>query len=128
MGLYEGIKDIAKVMQQADNIDLYLKLLDLCEQALDMQAIINKLTEENTELRKKRDVEERIQRHQELYITLKDDEAETFYCSHCWDHDRKLIQMNKSNGEFFCYHCHLKGIYNRSEYDKYLQSHHMDIY
>lgn len=25
MGLYEGIKDVAKVMQQADNIDLCLK-------------------------------------------------------------------------------------------------------
>ena len=29
MSLYEGIKDVAKVVQQADNIDLYLKLIDL---------------------------------------------------------------------------------------------------
>ena len=27
MGLYEGIKDVAKVMQQADNIDLCLKCI-----------------------------------------------------------------------------------------------------
>ena len=26
MGLYEGIKDVAKVVQQADNIELYRQL------------------------------------------------------------------------------------------------------
>lgn len=36
MGLYEGIKDVAKVVQQADNIELYKTLLDLSSQALDM--------------------------------------------------------------------------------------------
>lgn len=37
MGLYEGIKDVAKVVQQADNIELYKKLLDLSSEALDMK-------------------------------------------------------------------------------------------
>ena len=37
MGLYDGIKDVAKVVQKADNIELYQKLLDLSSQALDMQ-------------------------------------------------------------------------------------------
>lgn len=27
MGLYEGIKDVAKVVQQADNVELYKQLL-----------------------------------------------------------------------------------------------------
>lgn len=36
MGLYEGIKDVAKVVQQADNLKLYQQLLDLSAQALDM--------------------------------------------------------------------------------------------
>ena len=64
MGLYEGIKDVAKIMQQADNIELYRQLLDLCEQALEMQNKINQLSSENAELKKKQDLEERIQRHQ----------------------------------------------------------------
>jgi len=38
MGLYEGIKDVAKIVQQADNIDLYRQLIDLSSQALDMQS------------------------------------------------------------------------------------------
>ena len=56
MGLYEGIKDVAKVVQQADNIELYRQLVDLSAQALDMQSEINRLTAENTELRKKQDL------------------------------------------------------------------------
>ena len=37
MSLYEGIKDVAKVVQQADNVELYRRLLDLSALALDMQ-------------------------------------------------------------------------------------------
>ena len=37
MGLYDGIKDAAKVIQKADNIELYEKLLDLSAQALELQ-------------------------------------------------------------------------------------------
>ena len=51
MSLYDGIKDVAKVIQKADNIDLYKQLLDLGQQALDMQAEIAQLKEENTRLR-----------------------------------------------------------------------------
>ena len=57
MGLYEGIKDVAKVVQQADNIELYRQLVELSAQALDMQNEINRLTTENTELRKKQELE-----------------------------------------------------------------------
>ena len=60
MGLYEGIKDVAKVVQQADNIDLYKKLLDLSAQALDQQAEIARLKAENEELRKGKDLEATI--------------------------------------------------------------------
>ena len=120
MGLYEGIKDVAKIVQQADNIELYRQLLDLCEQALEMQNKINQLSSENAELKKKQDIEERIQRHQELYITLKEDECDIFYCSHCWDYDRKLIQMYKYHGEYSCPHCGRHGIYDHSEYDNFI--------
>ncbi|HEZ7991258.1 MAG TPA: hypothetical protein RWO66_09965 [Ruminococcus sp.] len=49
MGLYEGIKDAIGLAQKADNIDLYKQLLDLGAQALEMQAEITRLREENAE-------------------------------------------------------------------------------
>ena len=74
MGLYESIKDVAKVVQQADNIELYRQLVDLSAQALDMQSEINRLTAENTELRKKQDLEAAIVRHNGLYVTIENDD------------------------------------------------------
>ena len=63
MGLYEGIKDVAKVMQKADNIDLYRQLIDLRAQALDMQFEIVRLTNEVQELRKEKNIEQQIVRY-----------------------------------------------------------------
>ena len=103
MGLYEGIKDAIGIAQKADNIELYRQLLDLGAQALDMQAEITRLREENAELKKDRDLERRIVRHKSEnvdnfkleypYITLADDEQNIRYCALCWGRDKKLIQL-----------------------------------
>ena len=119
MGLYEGIKDVAKVVQQADNIELYRQLVDLSAQALDMQSEINRLTAENTELRKKQDLEAAIVRHNGLYVTLEGNEN-ILYCSHCWDSERKLIQMFTENGKYRCPHCNIEGVYDQQAYREYL--------
>lgn len=112
MGLYDGLKDVAKVMQQADNIELYQKLLDLSAQALDLQAEIAKLREENAELRKGKDIESRIVRHDIPIITLKEEQADIKYCANCWDSQRKLIQMRVyTSYGFLTYHCHLCGLH-----------------
>ena len=117
MGLYEGIKDVAKVLQQADNIDLYQKLLDLSSQALEMQNEILRLTSENNELKKKQEIESKICRHEELYLTLEENNS-FLYCTYCWDNEQKLIQVRKNHGKFVCPHCEKVGIYNRDEYSK----------
>ena len=54
MGLYDGIKDAAKVIQKADNIELYEKLLDLSAQALELQNDNARLIEENKKIKAKR--------------------------------------------------------------------------
>ena len=56
-------------------------------------------------------------RHDSLYITLKDNES-IFYCAHCWDSSKQLIQVecNDYNGSFKCPHCKIEGIYNKEAY------------
>lgn len=113
MGLYEAFKDVISVARKADNVELYRQLLDLSAQALDMQAEIAKLKEENTELRRKRDVASEIVRHNEPCLTLKNDSQSLFYCSHCWDSQQLLIQLNcQEDGTFECPHCKTIGNYN----------------
>lgn len=93
MGLYDGIKDVAKIVQKADNIDLYMKLLDLGEQALELQNENSKLKEEIARLKKAKITEEKIERHESPYITLSDDPMKLKYCAVCWDTEQKLVQM-----------------------------------
>lgn len=101
MGLYEGIKDVAKIVQQADNLDLYRSLLDLSAQALDMQAEIANLTKENEELKRELFKEKNVIRHKEIYITLKDDEEEIAYCASCYGKDNKFIQMFRYDESYY---------------------------
>ena len=68
MGLVENIKDVAKIVQQSDNLGLYRQLIDLSEQALNQQNTINSLNEENERLRKKLKDKKNVQRHSELYL------------------------------------------------------------
>lgn len=107
MGFYDAFKDALNLAQKADNIELYRQLLDLSAQALDLQAENAKLKEENTELKKKKDVEGRIIRHREPYITLKDENPQLFYCSHCFDCEHVLVQLHcdYEEGSCYCPHC-----------------------
>lgn len=107
MGLYEGLKDVASIVQKADNIDLYRQLLDLSAQALDLQNRVSELMDENKKLKKQKDLSDNIERHKESYITLKDDEDHILYCSHCWDCKRILVQCdcNDRIGQMYCPEC-----------------------
>lgn len=103
MGLYEGIKDVASIVQKADNIELYAKLLDLQAQALEMQAEIAKLREENSALQKEKTQRDEIVYHKIYededgygeypYITLKNDTEQIRYCGICWGKHNKLIPL-----------------------------------
>lgn len=120
MGLYEGIKDAIGIAQKADNIELYRQLLDLGAQALDMQAEITRLREENAELKKSNDLESRIIRHPENFITLDGESDDIRYCAVCWGNDHKLIQLRINDDEyceFICIKCKNCGIYDKNRHD-----------
>lgn len=119
MGLYDAMKDAVSLAQKADNVELYRQLLDLSAQALDLQAEVARLKDENAELRKRRDVADRVIRHVEPCITLEGDTTELYYCSHCWDSEQLLIQLScHANGTFDCPHCQTKGNYSNEKKKK----------
>lgn len=117
MGLYDGIKDVARIVQKADNIDLYQRLLDLGAQALELQAEVVRLKEENTVLQQKLSKKNIIERHKQPYITFAGDELNLKFCSLCWDSDEKAIQMHeyRDSGEMrlLCRKCGNKCFVNR---------------
>lgn len=122
MGLYDGIKDVANIIQKANNIELYGKLLDLSAQALELQNNNTKLIEENIKLKKKQDLLGKIIRHKETYITLEDDKNEIMYCSCCWDSTNKLIQVRMyDDGEYVCHICKNQGCFDKEMYKKRIE-------
>lgn len=119
MGLYEGIKDVARVVQKADNIELYKKCLDLASQAQDLQEENTRLKSEIKKLNELLIIKESIVRHTERFLTLADDKSNIKYCAHCWDADRILIQLDWwPDGSFLCPHCKNRGIYDGQKYNK----------
>jgi hypothetical protein len=115
MGLIESIKDIANIIQKFGNIDLNNKILEIGSQALEQQEKLFKLEAENRELKEIRDISNKIERHNTLYLTLNDDPQKLPYCSHCWDAEQKLIQVEprNNNEQYFCPHCKHMGYLNK---------------
>ena len=112
MNLYDAFKDVIRIAQKADNIELYRQLLDLSAQALDLQAENARLKEENEMLKKRKINEDRIVRHKQPYLTLSDDELNLKYCAVCFDSEQTLIQMREINQSYglkpdlHCQKCH----------------------
>ncbi len=115
MRLYEAFKEVLSIAQKADNIELYRQLLDLSAQVLDMQEAIAKLKKENSEFKVKKSIACKIVRHIEPVVTLKNDSMNLRYCSHCWDSQQLLVQLNcHEDGTFDCPHCKTKGNYDNA--------------
>lgn len=116
MGFYDAFKDVVKLAQKDDNLELYRQLLDLSAQALDLQEENIKLKEEIYNLSKEKEVERHIVRHDQPFITLDDDEQNLPYCAVCWTKEKKLYQMGREERygkiKAFCRNCG-----NRCDYE-----------
>ena len=116
MSFYDAFKDAINIAQKADNVELYRQLLDLSAQALELQAEITRLTEENERLKKSADIESKIKRYEQPYITLDGENENIRYCSTCWAKNRTLIQVRcNDDGHFRCPECQTSGIYDKSK-------------
>lgn len=112
MGIVENAKDVVKLVQQLDNIDLTEKILGL-------QADVLGLIEEKHTLQAKvRKLEEQLESMQQEFATDADlslkndcywrttDEAPGPYCTRCWNVDSVLVQMHRGAGGWaICPHC-----------------------
>lgn len=96
MSLYEGIKDVASIVQKADNIELYKKILDLQKEVLDIIEENKILKEKIMQLEKNDYLQKNLILKNECYYLNKDNgELDGPYCTTCWDKDKKLIRMTK---------------------------------
>lgn len=63
---------------------------------------------------KKTKYNKKIERHDNTFITLKNDEKHTMYCSCCRDKEKELIQVDKLyGGRFQCPNCKQISCYDK---------------
>lgn len=108
MAIYDIVKDAIGIAQKADNIDLYKKLLEIGQMALDLQSENAELKKIIEELTRAKQLEEDIIRHTEPYYTLKSDGENSciYYCSTCFGKESKKIQMLPlDDGKLWCPAC-----------------------
>lgn len=109
MTLLDNAKDLARLVQQLDNVEITQKVIDLQRDALEMQEELFRVKEE---LRKSRDAEERdsklvirggMYRLDDPYIH---ESRRGPFCTKCKDVDEKLVALKGSQKQgFWCPHC-----------------------
>ena len=106
MGIIENAKEIAGIIQKADNIDLYGKIIGLQADIMKMMEDINLLKEENKSLLKLQEISGKM----ELKIPFWYYDAEEIpSCPKCWESDKKLSHLvSIRGGSFHCPTCGLR--------------------
>lgn len=119
MGLYETIKDGIAVAQKADNLPLVRDLMDAQQQIFGLINENQQLKEEIQKLKSIENISEKIERHDDAYVTLSDDPDKRIYCSCCWDTKRILVQGQKTSaGKYQCPSCGTTAYYDKKLYDE----------
>jgi len=95
MGVFDDLKSIGKVLQEAGKIEQYKQILETQEKLLEMQKKINDLEEENKELREKLKIKENLFYENNCYwIKKSENQKDGPFCSRCYDKNKDLIRIH----------------------------------
>ncbi|NFO89308.1 hypothetical protein FDC58_12020 [Clostridium botulinum] len=109
MSFYNSVKDVVSIVQKADNIELYKKVLDLQKNAMDLIQENRDLKEKIRILEKDAKLKASVKYIEDAYYIEQDNgEYDGPFCRVCWDKDNKLIRLSKGKylgGEAACMVC-----------------------
>ncbi|MGB8885342.1 MAG: hypothetical protein WCC87_01395 [Candidatus Korobacteraceae bacterium] len=105
MSLVDNFKDLFKVAEAVNNLDLYKKLTELQTRAMELE-------EENTRLRtEKKDLEEKLRLGEKMIFKepfYYQDGDETAFCPACFEsnkHEGVHVVFESTNSEATYWHC-----------------------
>ncbi|MGB3477593.1 MAG: hypothetical protein WBB67_00350 [bacterium] len=94
MGLFDDLKSIAEVLQEANKIEQYKQILDIQQQLLEMQKKMRAQVAEIEELQEKLKIKGDILfKNPAYWIKKKDGLWDGPFCPTCWDGEKKLIRL-----------------------------------
>ncbi|MBR2566588.1 MAG: hypothetical protein IKE29_18505 [Paenibacillus sp.] len=105
MSIISDIKEVATIVQKADNIELYKKILDLQSEAMNILEQNNNLKAEVRELRDRFEIQEKLTFKNNKYWISNDEGP---FCTKCWDVEKKLVRhQDLYNGYYTCPNCRM---------------------
>ncbi|MFA5393697.1 MAG: hypothetical protein WC081_02780 [Candidatus Ratteibacteria bacterium] len=106
MAIFDELKTIGKVLQEAGKIELYQQILEVQNKLIEMQKKIIDLENKNRELKDELTLKKNLIFERNAYwVKRGNDEKDGPFCSHCYDDCNKLIRMRTGNYEFGWAYC-----------------------
>lgn len=107
MAIFDELKSVGKILQEAGKIEQYRQILDAQQQLLEMQKKINELEADNKKLREDIETKGNLIPENNVYWLSKDGVRSGPFCTCCWDSERKLMKLHKNEitGRVYCPKC-----------------------
>ena len=96
MAIFDELKSVGKVLQEAGKIEQYRQILDAQQKLLEMQKKIVELEADNKKLRDDFEIKESLIHEGNIYWIIKNKIKDGPFCICCWDSERKLMRLHKS--------------------------------
>jgi len=107
MAIFDELKSVGKILQEAGKIEQYKQILEVQEKLLEMQKKITDLESENKDLKEKLTTKENLKYRNNAYWIDEKDKKEGPFCSRCWDDEKKLMRMHylTHSQSYYCCKC-----------------------
>jgi hypothetical protein len=104
MAIFDELKSIAGVLQEAGKIEQYRQILDIIKELLEIQKKNFDLETENRSLKDKLETKNSLVFERNSYWTQNGDVKDGPFCTCCWDDHRKTIRMQPCGNPAY-YNC-----------------------
>lgn len=107
MGIIDNFKDLFKVAETVNNIDLYKKLSELQNSVYGLEEENRALKEELRRRDEQRDIGGRLHPKDNAYYLDDGKQLDGPFCLRCWDVDKKLVRERHgaTAGTHYCPEC-----------------------
>jgi hypothetical protein len=95
VGIIENFKDVLKLADAANNLDLYKKLAELQNSVLGLQEENRELKDQLARLADQLSTHRTLRHDGERYWSEQDGKRDGPFCAVCWDIDKKLVRMRE---------------------------------
>jgi DNA repair exonuclease SbcCD ATPase subunit len=99
MGAIDTAKELVKLAQKLDNIEIVQKVIELQGELMELQERVQKLRDENRDLKKQLEAPAELIFQNDMYWRAAGPGNPGPFCSPCHDYKEKLVHMHGDNKE-----------------------------